>query len=119
MSAFPICKDRFVVEKTVDNSIHAALVDENENFLVPFFRGVICQTGVLAPEGTPPILVIEPSDGKVRFVNTDGLSLTVRPSISMTASSSAVKIPRRGKRFTFTIITARRSACLTTAIMPS
>lgn len=72
VSAFPICKDRFVVEKTVDNSIHAALVDENENFLVPFFRGVICQTGVLAPEGTPPILVIEPSDGKVRFVNTDG-----------------------------------------------
>lgn len=72
VSAFPICKDRFVVEKTVDNSNHAALVDENKNFLVPFFRGVIRQTGVLAPEGTPPILVIEPLGGKIRFVNTDG-----------------------------------------------
>ena len=72
VSAFPIRKDRFVVEKTVDNSKHAALVDENKNFLVPFFRGVIRQTGVLAPEGTPPILVIEPLYGKIRFVNTDG-----------------------------------------------
>lgn len=72
LSIFPVEKDRFVVEKTIDNSIHSALIDDKENALIPFFKGVISETGVIAPEGTPPILTVEPENGKIRFVNTDG-----------------------------------------------
>ena len=71
-SVYPIVKNKFVVRKRVDDFMQSALIDNKENFIIPFFIGEIRQTGVLAPEGTPPILVIEPSDGKVRFVNTDG-----------------------------------------------
>ena len=72
LSILPVDKGRFVVEKTIDNYIHSALIDDKENILIPFFKGVIGETGVIAPEGTPPILAVEPTFGKTRFVNTDG-----------------------------------------------
>lgn len=71
-AVLPIAEGRFEVEKTIDNSIHSALIDDKENALIPFFKGEIRETGVIAPEGTPPILAVEPTFGKTRFVNTDG-----------------------------------------------
>ena len=71
-SVYPMVKNKFVVRKRVDDFMQSALIDNKENFIIPFFIGEIRQTGVLAPEGTPPILVIEPLGGKIRFVNTDG-----------------------------------------------
>lgn len=68
-SLIPVSKGRFIARKIVDQLVYSALLDENGNELIPFFRGEIRKMNGIADKA---ILSVEAFDGKDILTDADG-----------------------------------------------
>ena len=72
-SVISVAKGRFVARKIVDQSAYSALLDENGNELVPFFRGEIRRMN--SSTESVSILSVEPLEGKDILTDADGKNI--------------------------------------------
>lgn len=72
-SVISVARGRFVARKIIDQSAYSALLDENGNELIPFFRGEIRRMNGSAE--SVAILSVEPLDGKDILTDADGKSI--------------------------------------------
>ena len=72
-SVISVAKGRFVARKIVDQSAYSALLDENGNELVPFFRGEIRRMN--SSMESVSILSVEPLEGKDILADADGKNI--------------------------------------------
>ncbi len=72
-SVISVGKGRFVARKIIDQSAYSALLDENGNELVPFFRGEIRRMN--SSTDSVSILSVEPLGGKDILTDADGKNI--------------------------------------------
>lgn len=73
-----ISQNRFIVKR----GSYSAMLDSNENEIIPFFRGEIRQINGMSGGKAKPILSVEPLEGTDYFTDTDGNKIIDREFLS-------------------------------------